>query len=210
MAFSRKKTVPSGYKKVAAYPDFSRSMKKFFSAGQPIETFPADGFVSTAESRKLEKVYSKFLEEVKSEGKKEIDKAIFFDPLKKEYFLKNIQADYYIIGYLGKAFRGIERSLFWSHISGFSTLASIISLGTFPVIDARNRNTKYAVYDREMNLIDEINNNDSFIIIRAWRLSPNCPGCDRETSEIVYENDIRETQKQVLEIINGIRSKSSQ
>ena len=61
-----------------------------------------------------------------------------------------------------------------------------------------------------MNLIDEINNNDSFIIIRAWRLSPNCPGCDRETSEIVYENDIRETQKQVLEIINGIRSKSSQ
>ena len=144
MAFSRKKTVPSGYKKVAAYPDFFRSMKKFFSTGRPIDTFR------------------------------------------------------------------IERSFFWSHISGFSTLASIISLGTFPVIDARNRNTKYAVYDREMNLIDEINNNDSFIIIRAWWLSPNCPGCDRETPEIVYENDIRETQKQVLEIINGIRSKSSQ
>lgn len=56
IGFLPQKTVPGGYKKVATYPDFSRSMKKFFSAGQPIETFPADGFVSTAESRKLEKV----------------------------------------------------------------------------------------------------------------------------------------------------------
>lgn len=204
IGFFPQKTSSAGYRERITYLDFSKSKKEFFSTGKPIESFPAAGFTSKADSKKLEKVYTKYLSEVKATGKVEIEKVIIFDSKKKEYLLKDSQADYYVIGYLGKAFSYTDYNNFvWAFLSQFTTLTSVFTLGTFPVIDVRKVNAKYALYDSEMNRIEEIDRGDSFVVIRAWWVSENCSVCSVENPDTVYENDIRKAEKQILKIISS-------
>lgn len=113
--------------------------------------------------------------------------------------LKNFDIDFWAAGYHGPAFS--DRQSVWM----LTVIPYILTLGTFPLILEKEKNSIFRVYDRQMNLVREMNYKEVYKKMNAWWIfwSKNgevFPEYSTVPAEI-FEADVRRFSKEFAELL---------
>lgn len=147
--------------------NYNRSMKSYFKSGQPVEKFQVNGIRKDIPESKVKEFVDTYLQITKKSGIDEILKLVEINKISEQeftYSLKNIDADYIVVGYLLPEFRQSNLVL----ITVFSKLYSALTLGTVPSYENYSINPTFVLYDKNLNRLEQFTMSSNYSVIQAW------------------------------------------
>ncbi|MGJ4786492.1 Lp29 family lipoprotein [Leptospira koniambonensis] len=158
---------------------YSRTIKEPIGGSFPIpgENKP-NGIRKDLAVEKVSKFVKSFLEVTGPTGIKELEKFLEISKTGENYTysFKNLPYDYYIVGLHYPVFEK-TRNVGLNFVTIFSSLFSVVTLGILPSYEAYTANTKVLVYDKNLNLLKELEYNNNYSVWRALWVSPNPKEC---------------------------------
>ncbi|TGM87185.1 hypothetical protein EHQ99_01450 [Leptospira bouyouniensis] len=116
---------------------------------------------------KVKEFVDTYLQITKKSGIDEILKLVEINKKSEQeltYSLKNIDADYIVVGYLLPEFRQSNLIL----VTVLSKLYSAFTLGTIPSYENYSLNPTFVLYDRILNRLEQFTMNSTYTVIQAW------------------------------------------
>ncbi|MBW0433748.1 hypothetical protein HGB47_08980 [Leptospira yasudae] len=156
-----------------------------------------------------------YLQEVKISGLKEISYLVEMEKQGETviYKLKDYPVDYYVIGIHGPAFTEASNiGVGFLHL--FSTLFSMVTIGLIPSYSSEEANTEVRVYDRNLQLINNLKYDNSYSSISSIWISANPSKCGRlecivkkveSPQSFVYQGMGPKVEEDVLRLIEQVK-----
>ncbi|TGK04653.1 hypothetical protein EHO58_12225 [Leptospira selangorensis] len=158
---------------------YSRTIKEPIGGSFPIpgENKP-NGIRKDLSPEKVSKFVKSFLEVTGPTGIRELEKFLEISKTEENYTysFKNLPYDYYIVGLHYPVFEK-TRNVGLNFITIFSSLFSVVTLGILPSYEAYAANTKVLVYDKNLNLLKELEYDNNYSVWRALWVTPNPKEC---------------------------------
>ncbi|TGK04650.1 hypothetical protein EHQ81_19020 [Leptospira selangorensis] len=166
------------------------------TVAQPAHALKSNGLRKDVPKEKVLKFVSDYLSIVKKSGTEELIHVI--EPVKDgkktedgkdSYtpYLRNLDADYIVVGALSPAFEDMSFAVTFPHL--FSTLFSIVTLGIFPSFQWGNAAIDVKVYDKNLNQVWQKEYDASYTVLRALWVSSYPKECSERLSCIVKQRE---------------------
>ncbi|EPG76299.1 hypothetical protein LEP1GSC058_1319 [Leptospira fainei serovar Hurstbridge str. BUT 6] len=148
--------------------------------GKPAENFKVKGIRKDIPPEKVKAFAETYINAVKKSGIEEVMSVVQVskeDPNAKESTiqLKDLGADYYVLGILSPAFQESNIGLTFIHV--LTHLFSMVTVGLIPSLLWSDATTKVLVYDKNLNQVWSKEYDSSYFVYRAVWASPNPKGC---------------------------------
>ncbi|TGN03422.1 Lp29 family lipoprotein [Leptospira dzoumogneensis] len=158
---------------------YSRTIKEPIGGSFPIpgENKP-NGIRKDLAPEKVAIFVKSFLEVTGPTGIRELEKFLEISKTGENYtyYFKNLPYDYYIVGLHYPVFEK-TRNIGLNFVTIFSSLFSVVTLGILPSYEAYAANTKVLIYDKNLNLLKELEYDNNYSVWRALWISPNPKEC---------------------------------
>ncbi|MBM9576878.1 hypothetical protein JWG45_06890 [Leptospira sp. 201903070] len=152
------------------YPD--RTVSKFQN-GFYASDLRSFGFRKDVPSEKVKKFVQEYLNEVKESGVTELTYVTSIEKKGEEriYKLKDVGADYYVVGVHNPAFQ-TTKNLGGSFVQLFSSMFSVISFGIIPSYASLQAETEIKIYDKNLNQLTSLKYDNGYSVLGAvWASS---------------------------------------
>lgn len=163
------------------YPD--RTIPKFQN-GFYASDLRSFGFRKDVPSEKVKKFVQDYLNEVKESGVLELTYVTSIEKKGEEriYKLKDVGADYYVVGIHNPAFQS-TKNFAGSFVQLFSSMFSVLTFGLVPSYASLRAETEIKIYDKNLNQLTSIQYDNGYSVLGAvWASSipEECGrmGCD--------------------------------
>ncbi|AOP33319.1 hypothetical protein A0128_05340 [Leptospira tipperaryensis] len=152
------------------YPD--RTIPKFQN-GVYASDLRSFGFRKDVPSEKVKKFVQDYLNEVKESGVLELTYVTSIEKKGEEriYKLKDVGADYYVVGVHNPAFQS-TKNFGGSVVQLFSSMFSVISFGLIPSYASLQAETEIKIYDKNLNQLTALKYDNGYSVLGAvWASS---------------------------------------
>ncbi|RHX85953.1 Lp29 family lipoprotein [Leptospira stimsonii] len=184
---SKVRIVYIGFRSFAAEMTTSNAQERIYTANlvYPDRTIPkfqngfyasdlrSFGFRKDVPSEKVKKFVQDYLNEVKESGVLELTYVTSIEKKGEEriYKLKDVGADYYVVGIHNPAFQS-TKNFAGSFVQLFSSIFSVITFGLIPSYASLQAETEIKIYDKNLNQLTTIQYDNGYSVLGAvWASS---------------------------------------
>lgn len=169
--YSYKYEIDGRYRKITATLNYNNSLKPNFAKGKPIQSFDKVGENSKISFLNCSSFIKNYLQTVKVSGKQELESFIDFEISGSKSLskckVKTDNIDYYLTGVLGEPFTGPQNRPF-ELINELKSALSVLTFFIFPTEKNIEVNSKFYVYDSNLNLLEVSDYKRDMINRTSW------------------------------------------
>ncbi len=205
--------------KITTMLDTKRNLKQLLSFAIPIEKNLSTSFNEYISDENVNEFIEHYLSETKGTGSLEIEKLFEKTPTtnaKFKYRMKNMNADYFLVGYLNKPFEPDSITVMGYILGGITINFSIFTLGVIPILAEKKVYTRFDLYDKKLNKIDSKELQTNFYSIYSWWVFENkecesenqlefisyCSLFSKEIPNYIYESEINKLTRWLQKVLD--------